>query len=244
MLNVEELRSRLLMLADERLANRPFDLAALRAELSSGYGEATGSCHMWNMRLSILSQGVGATLAAAIGAPDGFDRDLIKMIDDWAARQEPPQIEALPPKGRDGELANRSRAQLIQTSPDESRHMSPKVAGRVIDGKAGPSQPMASAASKDSAQRASQGVTTHGRTRGWWASTGPFIQATWRQGRHTTCKDLYKALEDSADSEGSPFAKGVGRNRGVLIVRATKKPLSLKTMQNNMALIRDTGHEP
>lgn len=72
----------------------------------------------------------------------------------------------------------------------------------------------------------------------WLEVTGPYIVDVMKSGQYVTAKLLFNALVEKS-GEGSPFDKGVGYNRGNLIVRQTAKPLSLKTLQNNFNRLKE-----
>lgn len=66
----------------------------------------------------------------------------------------------------------------------------------------------------------------------WRDVSWPYIQTVFASGQYPTAKVFYKALLDAAGKGGSPFDKGTGTNAGSLFVRATNKPLALKTVEN------------
>jgi hypothetical protein len=82
------------------------------------------------------------------------------------------------------------------------------------------------------------------------ASDGPAKRRTWRDvawhymvlvfnaGQFTTAKTLYQALENKAGKD-SPFDVGTGANRGSLVVREISETLSLKTVQNAWAELKE-----
>lgn len=72
----------------------------------------------------------------------------------------------------------------------------------------------------------------------WWGAAGTHVVEVLRAGRHASAKALVAALMAEAGHPGSPFEKGDGNNRGELMVRATRKPLALKTVQNNWKKLR------
>lgn len=75
--------------------------------------------------------------------------------------------------------------------------------------------------------------------RGWFEATSAFIAKVMREGQHSTAKELFRALKDGAGTPDSPFDKGEGVHRHNLYVREIRKPLTLKTLQNNMSRLRD-----
>jgi hypothetical protein len=84
------LRDRLLMLAAGRLKARPYDLAALRAELSDPFAQSSVTADLASVPLPVKQ-------AAAMGAFAPLDEHLLRIIDSWAARRQVPTVEALPP---------------------------------------------------------------------------------------------------------------------------------------------------
>jgi hypothetical protein len=72
----------------------------------------------------------------------------------------------------------------------------------------------------------------------WQDAVGPYIAAKQAENKFPYAKDLYRALESEAGNSGSPFDKGVGARRGMLVVRETGKQLELKTIQNAWREIR------
>ncbi len=67
-----------------------------------------------------------------------------------------------------------------------------------------------------------------------------YLVETFKAGQYSTAKDFFKALEKKAGA-GSPFDKGIGTNAGSLVVREICKPLSLKTLENNLPKIREAA---
>lgn len=75
--------------------------------------------------------------------------------------------------------------------------------------------------------------------RTWLDVAGTFVVGVMRSGQYATAKELFRALEDGAGGSDSPFDKGTGQHRGSLYVREIGKPLSLKTLLNNMSKLRE-----
>jgi hypothetical protein len=75
----------------------------------------------------------------------------------------------------------------------------------------------------------------------WWSIASAYMVEKLKAGQYTTAKSLYHALEAEAGSDTSPFAKGVGANRGSLFVKEINQTLSLKTVQNNWPQLKDAA---
>ena len=73
--------------------------------------------------------------------------------------------------------------------------------------------------------------------RTWFDVTGSYLVETYKAGQYATTKDFYKALVNKA-GPNSPFDKGIGANSHNLFVRDIGKPLTLKTLENKMPVIR------
>lgn len=54
-----------------------------------------------------------------------------------------------------------------------------------------------------------------------------------------TAKELFRALEDGAGKDGSPFRKGAGLHRGKLFVPSVGKSIAMKTIQNAWPILRE-----
>ena len=79
------------------------------------------------------------------------------------------------------------------------------------------------------------------KRRTWIDVAGPYITGVMQSGQYADAKQLFNALERLADSEGSPFDRGVAHNRWKLFLRETSKSLSLKTVQNNWQKLLDAA---
>lgn len=88
----ERIRARLLNLANERLKNYPLELDTLRAEVAPSIDILRSD--YWEMKLSAVS--LNQSIAAASGRADANDAQLLRLIDDWHARQSRTTIAALP----------------------------------------------------------------------------------------------------------------------------------------------------
>jgi len=77
------------------------------------------------------------------------------------------------------------------------------------------------------------------KRRTWMDVCGPYFNLTLGRGQYTTGKKFYAALMATAGTEGSPFAKGTGDNRGSLFIVETKRPLPEKTITTNWRRIRE-----
>jgi hypothetical protein len=75
----------------------------------------------------------------------------------------------------------------------------------------------------------------------WWDAVLPYLAAMLKAGRYATAKEMYKAVEMRADSEGSPFGRGTGEHRGTLLVLDFKQPMGLKTLQNRWKELRQAA---
>jgi hypothetical protein len=85
-------KQRLLYLAAQRLALRPADLQAFKADLDAEAAELFGAGLTRHTRdLSVMS----AALAEALGNPGANDRELLAIIDAWAKGRE--RVEPLLP---------------------------------------------------------------------------------------------------------------------------------------------------
>lgn len=73
-----------------------------------------------------------------------------------------------------------------------------------------------------------------------WAETEAwgYVVEMLRAGRYGTCKELHDVLFKEANSIDSPFAQGVERHRGQLLLRKLNRPLALKTMQSAWGSLR------
>lgn len=76
------------------------------------------------------------------------------------------------------------------------------------------------------------------KRRTWMDVCGPYIAQTYKSGQYTTALHLYKKLMETAGTEGSPFTKGTGDNRGSLFIVETNRLLPEKTFKTNWVKIR------
>ena len=74
--------------------------------------------------------------------------------------------------------------------------------------------------------------------RAWWDVAGTYVVELQRARRFGTAKALYGALWNDAVSMSSPFVQGKDDRRGVLILRATNKPVSSKALANSWLKVR------
>lgn len=65
-----------------------------------------------------------------------------------------------------------------------------------------------------------------------------YVVKVFANGKYTTAKDLYRALEQQIGTPESPFEKGDGSKRHSLFLRDISKSVSLKTIQNCWAEIK------
>lgn len=78
---------------------------------------------------------------------------------------------------------------------------------------------------------------------GVWSSVGPYLLERLSEWRSTSAKEFYKALWIEAESsDKSPFVPGEGNDRGVLVIGQTRKPLALKTMQNQWGRLKEAAN--
>jgi len=86
------LKDRLVMLAKERLKNRPFDYATLLNEIQSPFHYAMNweftLMGVWASRTSLVDMFKGSS---------AWDDDLINLIDTWSNKRSPPSVPPLPP---------------------------------------------------------------------------------------------------------------------------------------------------
>lgn len=78
----------------------------------------------------------------------------------------------------------------------------------------------------------------------WWHIAGTYVVQRMREGRYSTAKSLYRAIQDEPASDKSPF-ETIGRagNR-TLIVRETGRPVAFKSMQNKWTDIKAAASAP
>lgn len=81
-------------------------------------------------------------------------------------------------------------------------------------------------------------MNTKAKPRTWWEISSAYIVEVMQAGQYATAKELYRELEAKA-GPNAPFDKGTGASRGSLFVREIAQPLSLKTVQNNWAALRE-----
>lgn len=68
--------------------------------------------------------------------------------------------------------------------------------------------------------------------RTWRDVAWPYVVETFKASQYSTAKDFYRALENKAGANGSPFDKGTGVNLHSLYVREISETVMLKTIQN------------
>lgn len=75
----------------------------------------------------------------------------------------------------------------------------------------------------------------------WIDSVGEYVVKIQRDGKYRTAKELFAALERLAGAENSPFEKGLGGDRGKLVIRTTRQAVSMKTVSNRWKEIRNAA---
>lgn len=79
---------------------------------------------------------------------------------------------------------------------------------------------------------------TQVKRRTWRDVAWLYVVETFKAGQYSTAKDFYRALENRAGTNGSPFDKGTGVNSHSLYVREMSETVTLKTIQNAWAEIK------
>lgn len=75
----------------------------------------------------------------------------------------------------------------------------------------------------------------------WFDVAGSYVVAVYKAGQFASAKLLFNHLESLAGPGPSPFEKGMGQNRGKLVIKGKSSPVSLKTFQNKWAAIQAAG---
>lgn len=79
--------------------------------------------------------------------------------------------------------------------------------------------------------------------KGWLDLVGAYVIEVQRLQRYGKAKDLFKALEASAKTGHGPFEVGEGSQRGSLVVKASGKTVSSKTLANRWAEIQQKARK-
>ena len=76
------------------------------------------------------------------------------------------------------------------------------------------------------------------KRRTWRDVAWPYLVETFKAGQYSTAKEFYRALENKASANDSPFDKGTGPHLHSLYVREMSETVTLKTIQNAWADIK------
>ena len=83
---------------------------------------------------------------------------------------------------------------------------------------------------------------THVKRKTWRDVAWTYVVETFKGGQYSTAKNFYRALENKAGANDSPFDKGTGMHLHSLYVREICETVTLKTIQNAWAEIKTSQH--
>lgn len=238
----DEARHRLLLIARERLCNRPGGYEKfLNALATTAVGEAL------MLRAQTLPFAWGAAELMGSDSATKLITEHLTAAVDWWAESQPATKAAAPlstPRELEGLLITKRHndfdeaVRLIRDVHSKADLVAADDAAESVQA----SDKAFAIPDTPTARRANQKTKkVIAGTPNWWSVAGLHMAAVLRAGQFSTAKQLNAALTKDAGQPSSPFDKGQGEHRGTLYVRDLHRPLALKTIQNNWSRLKQAA---